>query len=331
MGPNGQAQYWAPDLGSALGVLMAHYAHTYVVPGESGPRRVPDDGPVRPRRHDVPAHLTGERLHDGRGDLLRREQPRAQEGLRHPHRDARGRRPGPRDAGALGRDGRRGHRGGVRRAPRRLAGVPAGDRVPAGAAARLPAHRRAGHLHRGHAVPEVVEEGGAGDQRGQRQPAARGAGQPVRLRRLAGLDAPPAAGVRRGDRPGDRELRRPDRVLRDLALPRRRVRGVLEGAEPADDRARGRGAPSPRSSAAPPPRPWCSPARSTSERQPTRGCQELEERIARAAEPDRVAAAARAGRPPVDAAGREDQRGGGRVRQRARHPPGGRGRAPSTR
>src|SRR4029077_1074232 len=41
MGPNGQAQYWAPDLGSALGVLMAHYAHTYVVPGEGGPPRVP--------------------------------------------------------------------------------------------------------------------------------------------------------------------------------------------------------------------------------------------------------------------------------------------------
>src|SRR4029078_3285652 len=45
MGPNGQAQYWAPDLGSALGVLMAHYAHTYVVPGESGPRRVPTTDP----------------------------------------------------------------------------------------------------------------------------------------------------------------------------------------------------------------------------------------------------------------------------------------------
>jgi len=45
MGPNGQAQYWAPDLGTALGVLMAHYAHTYVVPGESGPRRVPTTDP----------------------------------------------------------------------------------------------------------------------------------------------------------------------------------------------------------------------------------------------------------------------------------------------
>ena len=41
MGPNGQAQYWAPDLSGAVDVLMAHYEHTYVVPGEEGPRRVP--------------------------------------------------------------------------------------------------------------------------------------------------------------------------------------------------------------------------------------------------------------------------------------------------
>ncbi|MCW2849459.1 MAG: ATP-grasp protein, partial [Marmoricola sp.] len=39
MGPNGQAQYWAPDLAGAFGVLMSHYEHTYVVPGEAGPRR----------------------------------------------------------------------------------------------------------------------------------------------------------------------------------------------------------------------------------------------------------------------------------------------------
>ncbi|HEY3003496.1 MAG TPA: carboxyl transferase domain-containing protein, partial [Kribbellaceae bacterium] len=38
MGPNGQAQYWAPDLAGARDILMAHYDHTYVVPGESGPR-----------------------------------------------------------------------------------------------------------------------------------------------------------------------------------------------------------------------------------------------------------------------------------------------------
>ena len=33
----------------------------------------------------------------------------------------------------------------------------------------------------------------------------------------------------------------PDRVLRDLALPRRRVRGLLQGAEPEHDRARAGG------------------------------------------------------------------------------------------
>lgn len=38
MGPNGQAQYWAPNLTAARGILMSHYDHTYVVPGESTPR-----------------------------------------------------------------------------------------------------------------------------------------------------------------------------------------------------------------------------------------------------------------------------------------------------
>ncbi|ANN15872.1 fused acetyl/propionyl-CoA carboxylase subuit alpha/methylmalonyl-CoA decarboxylase subunit alpha [Amycolatopsis orientalis] len=38
MGPNGQAQYWAPDLAAACAILMAHYAHTYVAPGESTAR-----------------------------------------------------------------------------------------------------------------------------------------------------------------------------------------------------------------------------------------------------------------------------------------------------
>jgi len=46
MGPNGQAQYWAPDLAGAFAVLMAHYDHTYVVPGESRPRRAPSTDPT---------------------------------------------------------------------------------------------------------------------------------------------------------------------------------------------------------------------------------------------------------------------------------------------
>ncbi|MFI5623961.1 carboxyl transferase domain-containing protein [Nocardioides sp. NPDC051685] len=45
MGPNGQAQYWVPDLAGAFRVLMSHYEHTYVVPGEAGPRRAPTSDP----------------------------------------------------------------------------------------------------------------------------------------------------------------------------------------------------------------------------------------------------------------------------------------------
>jgi acetyl/propionyl-CoA carboxylase alpha subunit/acetyl-CoA carboxylase carboxyltransferase component len=46
MGPNGQAQYWAPDLAAARDVLMAHYDHSYIVPGESRPRRAATTDPV---------------------------------------------------------------------------------------------------------------------------------------------------------------------------------------------------------------------------------------------------------------------------------------------
>ncbi|WP_126641950.1 carboxyl transferase domain-containing protein, partial [Embleya hyalina] len=50
MGPNGQAQYWAPDLNAARDVLMSHYDHTYVVPGELAPRRT---GTTDPKDRDV--------------------------------------------------------------------------------------------------------------------------------------------------------------------------------------------------------------------------------------------------------------------------------------
>jgi acetyl-CoA carboxylase carboxyltransferase component len=39
MGPNGQAQYFAPDLLSAYQTLYRHYDFTYVVPGEGAPRK----------------------------------------------------------------------------------------------------------------------------------------------------------------------------------------------------------------------------------------------------------------------------------------------------
>ncbi|GAA1137437.1 carboxyl transferase domain-containing protein [Ornithinicoccus hortensis] len=59
MGPNGQAQYWARDLAGAVDTLMSHYEHTYVAPGEPGPRRAPTDDPaerdVTAYPHDHPA------------------------------------------------------------------------------------------------------------------------------------------------------------------------------------------------------------------------------------------------------------------------------------
>ncbi|MGY1679216.1 ATP-binding protein [Geodermatophilus sp. SYSU D01176] len=59
MGPNGQAQYWAPDLTAALDVLFRHYDHTYRAPGERWPRRAettdPRDRDVRDYPHEHPS------------------------------------------------------------------------------------------------------------------------------------------------------------------------------------------------------------------------------------------------------------------------------------
>ena len=46
MGPNGQAQYWAPSFPEACALLLRHYDFTYVVPGERFPRRRPTNDPV---------------------------------------------------------------------------------------------------------------------------------------------------------------------------------------------------------------------------------------------------------------------------------------------
>ncbi|MEJ2887167.1 ATP-binding protein [Actinomycetospora aeridis] len=59
MGPNGEAQYWAPDLSGAVDVLLAHYRHTYVVPGERFPRRAPSTDPVERDVRTAPHHGDG--------------------------------------------------------------------------------------------------------------------------------------------------------------------------------------------------------------------------------------------------------------------------------
>ncbi|MEV0350127.1 carboxyl transferase domain-containing protein [Nonomuraea sp. NPDC050680] len=57
MGPNGQAQYWAPNLAAARDVLMSYYDHTYVAPGEQGPRRAKTTDPVERDISDFPHSL----------------------------------------------------------------------------------------------------------------------------------------------------------------------------------------------------------------------------------------------------------------------------------
>ncbi|CNF53812.1 acetyl-/propionyl-coenzyme A carboxylase alpha chain AccA1 [Mycobacterium tuberculosis] len=59
MGPNGQAQYWAPNLMAARDVLMAHYDHTYVAPGEDAPRRTTTADPVDRDVSDFPHTVEG--------------------------------------------------------------------------------------------------------------------------------------------------------------------------------------------------------------------------------------------------------------------------------
>ncbi|MEO3924912.1 carboxyl transferase domain-containing protein [Micromonosporaceae bacterium B7E4] len=59
MGPNGQAQYWAPNLTAARDVLMSHYEHTYVAPGEAAPRRATTTDPTDRDISDFPHAVPG--------------------------------------------------------------------------------------------------------------------------------------------------------------------------------------------------------------------------------------------------------------------------------
>ncbi|MGZ6125441.1 MAG: carboxyl transferase domain-containing protein, partial [Myxococcales bacterium] len=56
MGPNGQAQYQARSVADALKILMRHYDHCYVAPGERFPRRAPTKDPLD---RDVRSHPHG--------------------------------------------------------------------------------------------------------------------------------------------------------------------------------------------------------------------------------------------------------------------------------
>jgi acetyl/propionyl-CoA carboxylase alpha subunit/acetyl-CoA carboxylase carboxyltransferase component len=62
MGVNGQAQYWAMDVWEACHILLRHYEHTFVIPGERFPRRAPTKDPAS---RDIGIHPHGHR--DGYG------------------------------------------------------------------------------------------------------------------------------------------------------------------------------------------------------------------------------------------------------------------------
>jgi acetyl-CoA carboxylase carboxyltransferase component len=59
MGPNGQAQYWAPNLTAAVDLLLTHYEHAWTAPGERWARPAattdPADRDVRDFPHDHPS------------------------------------------------------------------------------------------------------------------------------------------------------------------------------------------------------------------------------------------------------------------------------------
>ena len=231
MGPNGQAQYWAPTLAAACALLLRHYAHTYIVPGERHPRRAPTDDPserdVRAFPHkqvegsefatvgDVfSAELNGDRKKPFDMRSVMRAVSDADdvpfERWAHWHNAE----------GAIVWEAR------VGGFPVCLIGLESRNVARAGF---VPAD---GPLvvDIGDAVPAVVAQGRPRHQRGQRQPAGCRAGQSQRLRRLTGEHAQVAAGVRRGDRPRGDELPRAHRLRGGLALPRWRVRGLLQAA-----------------------------------------------------------------------------------------------------
>lgn len=59
MGPNGQAQYFAENLGEAYQILFEHYRFSYTQPGEAQPRRFPSTDPIERSILDAPYQSTG--------------------------------------------------------------------------------------------------------------------------------------------------------------------------------------------------------------------------------------------------------------------------------
>ena len=70
MGLNGQAQYWAKDIDEACHILMRHYEHTYVEPGERFPRPARTSDPIHRDVRDYVHTENGEEGFARIGDIL---------------------------------------------------------------------------------------------------------------------------------------------------------------------------------------------------------------------------------------------------------------------
>jgi acetyl/propionyl-CoA carboxylase alpha subunit/acetyl-CoA carboxylase carboxyltransferase component len=70
MGVNGQAQYFARDIGEACRILLRHHEHAYVAPGERFPRRAITTDPVERDVRSSPYERAGEPTFQTVGDVL---------------------------------------------------------------------------------------------------------------------------------------------------------------------------------------------------------------------------------------------------------------------
>ena len=243
MGPNGQAQYWAKDLAGG-----PRHPHGALRPRLRQPRRVGpaprrDERPHRPRR-DARSRTPLPGLRTSRRSA-RSSQPRPTRTARSPSTSApscgrvsdQDHEPLERWAGmadaetAVVQDA---HLGGI---PVCLIGIESKSVARRG----FPPTDGPDTYTAGTLFPRS-------SKKVARAINAASGNRPVvvlanlsGLRRLAGVDAQPPARVRRRDRPGHRQLRRPDRLHRRLPLPRRRLRRLLQDAQPAHDGARRRG------------------------------------------------------------------------------------------
>ena len=73
MGLNGQAQYWARDITEACHILLRHYEHTYVAPGERFPRRGLTTDPIDRDVQAYPHSRDGEAGFTRAGEIFSNE------------------------------------------------------------------------------------------------------------------------------------------------------------------------------------------------------------------------------------------------------------------